>query len=75
MLNGPDETYVGQVAFHAEVDGQCWSCVTLWTKLPQSNMYEADGTTVMTRSKHIFDTCIYRRDGDVAYVTTARDST
>lgn len=58
---------VGEVWFHAQVEGTVYTCVSLWESAGRNQfMIRAHPELILT--SNIKDTCIYRRSGDIAIV-------
>ena len=63
---------IGQIKLLCSVDGECMALVTIWTRLPQMNMYNVSGDDYFVLLSDIVDTCVYRIRDDVAYVVPPR---
>ena len=63
---------VGQIKFLCKISGACWACITIWTKLPQTYMYDCSGDNYMVPLSDVVDTCIYGMRGVVAFVVPPR---
>ena len=63
---------VGKVLLLASVAGECMLWITLWTKLPTRNMYDTQGSTYFALLEDVVNTCIYRMQGQLAYVVPPR---
>ena len=63
---------IGQIKLLCSVDGECMALVTIWTRLPQVNMYNVLGDDYFVLLSDIVDTCVYRIRDDVAYVVPPR---
>ena len=59
---------VGQVAFHLNVDGTCWTCICVWEPLHAANTYRITNARGMILTDSIKHVCIYRLENEVAYV-------
>jgi hypothetical protein len=62
-----DELRVSEIWFHFEVDGSCFTCVSLWTNLGH-NRFQIEEAPVFIHTEDIRDTCVWSRRGDVAIV-------
>ena len=65
-------TVVCQIRFLSKISGTCWACLTVWTKLPQLNMYDCSGDNYLLPLSVVLDTCIYSMRGSVAFVLPPR---
>ena len=67
-----DALAVGRITLLCSVDGECMAFVRVWTRLPQNNMYSVLGDNYFVLLSDIVDVCVYRIQGDVAYVVPPR---
>jgi hypothetical protein len=65
-------TVVGQISFLSRISDSCLACVRVWMKMPQLNMYGCSGDSYLLPLSDIIDTCIYRKQGDIAFVVPPR---
>ena len=67
-----DAMAVGMIDLLCSVDGECMAFVQVWTRLPQNNMFNTLGDSYFVLLSDIVDSCVYRTQGDVAYVVPPR---
>jgi hypothetical protein len=67
-----DALVVGRITLLCSVDGECMAFVRVWTRLPQNNMFNVLGDNYFVILNDIVDVCVYRIQGDVAYVVPPR---
>ena len=64
-----DDVYVGLVEFHVQTDnGSAWSCLRVFQRLTEPHTYEVLDSHLILPSDAVTNSCIYHKDGNVAYV-------
>lgn len=71
-INYDEGLMVGQIIFLCRVKDLCLACVRLYIRTPQLHIFHTNGDSYLVRLSDIVDTCIYRTDGDVAFVIPPR---
>jgi hypothetical protein len=59
---------VAKVLWHMQVANTCWSCITPWPSTGVDSFYHMQNEPVLIPSSKIRDACVYKTEGDVAYV-------
>ena len=67
-----DSIVYGQIMLLFSVDSVCKACVHVWTKMPQMNMYNVNGSDFFVELESIVDTCVYKIDNGVGFVVPPR---
>ena len=67
-----DSIVTGQIQQLCNIDGECMAFICIWTKMPQTNMFDTRGTSYFVLLADVIDTCIYKIEGGIAYVLPPR---
>ncbi len=59
---------VAKVLWHVQVADTCWSCITPWPSTGVDSIFHMRHEPVLIPSSRIKDACVYKTEGDVAYV-------